>query len=333
MYASTISSVALTIAKALDAAGCDSHNLFKQVGLDPEKMRDPNARYSYSAMQRLWHVSVEATKDPCFGLKVFQHWHPTTLHALGYSWMASATLEEAFERMIRYFRIVSTSGSQAIIAENAETSRFYYLFPPNYPPPSYETIDAAFAMIVHMCRTSYGPEFKPVRVELQREKPPCADQFDEFFQCEIVYDAPESGLILANETLNKPLSTANTDLARANDAIITEYLAHLDRSDIAMQVKAKLIEHLPSGHVSEITIADTLHVSQRTLQRKLRDQNTSYKQLLDDTRKELASQYIGNSQLSISEITFLLGFSEASNFSRAFKRWKGVPPSEYRLSN
>lgn len=333
MYASTISSVALTIAKALDAAGCDSHKLFKQAGLDPEKMRDPNARYAYSAMQRLWRLAVDATKDPCFGLNVIQHWHPTTLHALGYSWMASTTLEEAFERMIRYFRIVTTSGSQAIIEESTKTSRFHYLFPPNFPPPAHETIDAAFAMIVHMCRTSYGREFHPVRVELERKKPACADRFDDVFRCEIIYGAPESGLILDNDILNKPLPTANTDLARANDGIITEYLAHLDRSDIAMRVKAKLIEHLPSGHVSEITIADTLNVSQRTLQRKLRDQNTSYKQLLDETRKELASQYIGNSQLSISEITFLLGFSEASNFSRAFKRWKGVPPSEYRLSS
>lgn len=332
MYASTISSVALTIAKALDVAGCDSHKLFEQAGLNPEKLRDPNARYPYSAMLRLWRLAVDATQDPCFGLNVIQHWHPTTLHALGYSWMASATLEEAFERMIRYFRIVTTSGSQAKIIESAKTSRFRYEFPPNFPPPAPETIDAAFAMIVHMCRTSYGSEFMPVRVEFQREKPLCADRFDDFFQCEIVYGASESSLILANDILNKPLPTANTDLARANDAIITGYLAKLDRSDIAMQVKAKLIEHLPSGHVSEIMIADALNVSQRTLQRKLREQNTSYKQLLDETRKELASQYIGNSQLSINEITFLLGFSEASNFSRAFKRWKGVPPSEYRLS-
>jgi AraC-like DNA-binding protein len=100
-----------------------------------------------------------------------------------------------------------------------------------------------------------------------------------------------------------------------------------------MRVKVALLEHLPSGHVSEEEIAQGLHLSLRTLQRKLRDEGTSYKELLDETRRELATEYIKNPHVSISEITYLLGFSEPSNFSRAFKRWTGSSPSAFRAEH
>jgi AraC-like DNA-binding protein len=99
-----------------------------------------------------------------------------------------------------------------------------------------------------------------------------------------------------------------------------------------MQVKTKLIQELPSGNISEEIIAEDLYMSQRSLQRRLREEGTTYKELLNETRRDLAAQYIKASSVSINEITYLLGFSEPSNFSRAFKRWTGVSPSEYRQS-
>ena len=100
-----------------------------------------------------------------------------------------------------------------------------------------------------------------------------------------------------------------------------------------IQVKTKLIQELPSGHICEENIAEDLYMSQRSLQRRLREEGTTYKELLNETRRDLAAQYIKVSGVSINEITYLLGFSEPSNFSRAFKRWTGVSPSEYRQSS
>jgi AraC-like DNA-binding protein len=110
------------------------------------------------------------------------------------------------------------------------------------------------------------------------------------------------------------------------------YLANLDRSQVAMQIKSKLIDALPSGPVTEQDMAKALNMSLRSLQRKLKEEDTSFKKILEETRKELSAQYIKNSRLSLGEITFLLGFSEPANFSRAFKRWTGVAPSDYSAS-
>jgi AraC-like DNA-binding protein len=100
-----------------------------------------------------------------------------------------------------------------------------------------------------------------------------------------------------------------------------------------MQVKAKLTEMLPSGRVGARQVAEALHVSVRSLQRKLADKGTSFAQLLEDTRRELARQYVSNSRLSVGEITYLLGFSDPANFTRAFRRWTGQSPSAFRQTH
>ena len=201
----------------------------------------------------------------------------------------------------------------------------------NLPPPI-EPIDALMAIVVKMCRISYRNDFNPLRLTLQRKKPICAEEFTRYFRAPIEFSAVENSIYFDKQSFYTSLPTANAELTLANDHVITEYLAHLDRSDIIMQVKAKLIELLSSGEVSEETIAVAIHISHRTMQRKHREAGTTYMALLDETRRELASQYVQNSRLSLNEITFLLGFSALSNFSRAFKRWTGVPPSAYRMS-
>ncbi|NNF96819.1 MAG: helix-turn-helix transcriptional regulator, partial [Halobacteria archaeon] len=130
--------------------------------------------------------------------------------------------------------------------------------------------------------------------------------------------------------VNKYLPTSNAEMARANEKVIVDYLARLDKNNITAQVKAKLLDLLPSGNFTEETIIQSLHISQRTLQRKFKDEGTTYKQLLDESRSELAKEYVNDTSLSFSEITYLLGFSEQSNFTRAFKRWQGQSPSAYR---
>ena len=331
MSYSTISSWALLVARALDAQGHDSRRIFREVGLDPEKLANPDARYPYDGMRRLWLRAAEVTADPYFGIHVVRYWHPTSLHALGYSWMASDSLRDALERMTRYVRIVST----AVEAELEEAgASFLFRFEPapvaRRMAPVYEALDAAFAMLVFMCRTSYGQDFHPLRVATMR--PPFADPepFLDFFHAPVEFSAPHNVLEFDKAALETHLPTANPQLARVNDAVVTEYLARFDRSSTSMRVRAVLIDGLSSGKVTQRAVASALHMSLRTLQRKLEEEGTSYKALLDETRRELARQYLRQPAISVNEVTYLLGFSEPSNFARAFKRWTGRSPSEFR---
>jgi len=170
----------------------------------------------------------------------------------------------------------------------------------------------------------------PSHVVLQRPEPPCSAEFTRTFGTSIEYGAPDNRLCFDSESLSMPLKTANPELARINDQTVVDYLARFDQASIAMQVRSKIIEQLHDGIPKQESIADTLHISLRSLQRRLREEETSFKGLLEDTRQALAQQYLRENHRSIGEITYLLGFSEPSNFTRAFKRWTGQTPAEFR---
>jgi len=332
MLPSTLSSVVLLITKALDAEGVDSKQVLIRAGLNPAHLYDSNARYSYPAVTHLWKMAAKVTGDPCFGFKAARYWHPTTLHALGYTWLASDTLGDALQRAARYVRIANS----AMTAAFEETDRGY-CFTMDLDKdwrgiqPADEAIDASIALVLDMCRHCYGADLYPTLIEVSRPKiSQCAKRYEQLFNSPVHYSSNRTAIYFNKADITQRLPTANAELARTNEKIIVDYLARLDKSNITTQVKAKLLELLPSGHFTEDSIIQSLHLSQRTLQRKLKEEGTTFKELLDETRRELAKAYVNDTSLSFSEITYLLGFSEQSNFTRAFKRWQGQSPSAFR---
>lgn len=322
---------ALVVARTLDGYGLNSHTILKQAGLDPAKLFDENARYAFPAMTKLWHLAGEASADPCFGIRVVDYWHPSNLHALGYAWLASGTLKEAIQRAERYVRIVNSAATMSLNESTEGYELMAFSVPKEFnPQPALNAIDAGMALLLHLCRISAGKDLMPLRMEVKRPLPDCAERYYDFFGPNILFNSQQNIYIFDKHSIEKQLPTANIDLALSCDKIIKDYLAKMDKSDIVMQVKAKLTDSLSSGSVSEKHISESLNMSLRSLQRKLEEKGYNYKQLLEETRRELAEQYIRNSRLSVSEITYMLGFSEPSNFSRAFKRWTGKSPQDYR---
>jgi AraC-like DNA-binding protein len=327
--ATALTSWAKAIRKALEAAGFDARPLFIEAGLDMAALDDPNARYPVQGTIRLWQGVVQATGDPAFGLVVARHVTPTTFHALGYSLVASPTLKEAFERLVRYFHVVSDAAE----LEFHGTSKEYHFMlrvDGGGPEPSFESIDAFACVIVRMCRGLYRREYAPLRVSLRRPAPADTTPYERAFRAPVTFGAAQNLLVFDRATFELPLEGANAELARHNDEIIARYLARHARQNVASHVHAVLIEQLSLGEPSQQKIADTLHMSLRSLQRKLVIEGTSYTEILNDTRRELALSYIKDPHYSVSEITYLLGFSDTSSFTRAFRRWTGQAPTTYR---
>ncbi|MCP3871186.1 MAG: AraC family transcriptional regulator [Gammaproteobacteria bacterium] len=333
MYSSLLASTTLVVWKALESYGLDSATLFKRAGLDPAQVENPQARYPYSAVRKLWELAIQESGDPCFALIAAQQWHPSNFHALGYAWLASHSLKEAMERLIRYFRVVTTDPEDLSLLEHDKE----YEFVIDTSSVVYRGLDAEYdlllALVLDACRLAKGDDFRSKRVCLQRPPPSCAERYEAFFGCPVEFDAPGYRMFFDKSSLDQSLPTGNAEIARANDQVILTYLSQLNRSDTVMRVKVALIERLPSSMVSKEDVADVLNMSSRTLLRKLHDEDTSFKQLLDETRRELAEEYIKNPEVSIGEITYLLGFSEPSNFTRAFKRWTGRAPISFRRSH
>ncbi len=325
----THSGIAHVMASTLVKYGCDSPALFKQAGIDVTQNMAANDRVAAISMQKLWRIAVQETGDESFGLVYAENLHLGALQGLGFSWIASSTLHDAFMRLVRYYRIISSAG-EVILEDNADQYKLWYKIPAPKGVAAPASLDAVLAVFIQLCRFAKGDSFCPCRVELQRQKPEDTSKFDAFFKCPIDYDSNENCLHFDRKELESQLPMANPELARASDQVVIEYLQRHDKGNIVSQIRASIIEWLPSGTPTQERVASDVHMSPRSLQRKLSELGTSYKVLLEDIRKDLALHYLGESGRSIGEVTYLLGFSEPSNFARSFKRWTGVTPHEYQ---
>jgi AraC-like DNA-binding protein len=149
----------------------------------------------------------------------------------------------------------------------------------------------------------------------------------------VLFGQETLGLYFDLNTLRDPLAGASRELAQHNDQIVMQYLEKLNRDDIVNRVRAHIVTGLSGGNFSRVAIAASVNMSASTLQVKLARAGQSFQQMLDETRHELALGYIEQSRLLITEIAFMLGFSDLSNFIRAFKRWTGKSPTEFRSGN
>ncbi|HVL01788.1 MAG TPA: helix-turn-helix domain-containing protein, partial [Dongiaceae bacterium] len=172
-------------------------------------------------------------------------------------------------------------------------------------------------------------------VTLRRPAPSEQDQqrYRDYFRCPVEFGSHEWALHFHKSDVLATLPGANHELALINDRVVMEYLARLEKADLVSQVRTHIVKLLASGDCSKERVAARLHMSARNLQHKLDQQGTGYQDILDQTRQDLAIQYMANQHTSISEITYLLGFSDTSNFARAFKRWTGQAPRDFRSGN
>lgn len=323
-----LSSWGRAIRRALDRAGVDSAALFAEAGLDIAALEDPNARYPLEQTTRLWGLSVRATGDEAFGLAVAGQVNATTFHALGYALQASSTLREAFERMVRYFRLVTDAADLQFSDEGEDYC--FRIRPAGAVTPAPESIDAFISIFLRFCRSQLGSGFAPRLVTLRRPAPASTAGYERLLRCPLEFGAAENAIWFPRAAFDQRLEAANPELARHNDEIVLRYLAHHDKENLLARVRAVFTELLPTGVPAAEQVADRLHLSLRSLQRKLAEEGSSYEALLNETRRELAQSYLQDRRYSIGEITFLLGFSDTSSFTRAFRRWNGCSPSQFR---
>ncbi len=326
----TIAAYAFAIASALQQRGIDPAPVFKKCGIAPPTTTDPMLRLSNREVSCLFRESVIASDDPTFGLSVGETMHPGNLHAIGYALMSSTTLRDFAQRLCNYYRIVSQSANFHI----EETPEAFLLATVvTGEDICWETQDAFSALMVRFVRFIYRPDFKPIRIELMRPHPGGHLQnYIDYFQCDLSFNSPKIVMAIAPDIVDTPLPGASKELAQLHDNTTMQYLKRLERQDIINRVRTIIVEELASGAITKQQVADKLCMSPRSLQMKLASKNQSFQEILDSTRQSLALGYMEQSALSITEAAYLLGFSDVSNFTRAFKRWTGKSPREFRHS-
>lgn len=315
--------------KQLDVLGLDSAALCVQAGLDPQLMDDPNARYPLSATTRLWELAVQASGDPAIGLRVSRYVSPTTFHALGYALVASASLREVFERIVRYHQVVSDALSLELSREG-ERYHFRLQQPAGTSAPAFEAIDAFAAIYVRTCRNRLGREYAPLAVYLRRPEPADPKPWHTVFRAPVFFAADEDRLEFAAQDFDSHLDDANPELAEHNETVLKRTLAQLRPLTWERKVRSAIEAQLPDGEPSAERIAQALHLSLRSLQRHLADEGCRFDALLNECRENLALLHLRDPGCSLAQISHLLGFADTSSFNRAFKRWTGLTPGQFR---
>lgn len=329
MNATLLASAARILWRLLERHGVDPEHVFREAGLDPNDLHDSRARYADAKARAAWALAARLIDNPCFGLLSAEIWRPTDFHALGYAFLASRTLKTAIERVVRYNAVVDPA-VRFEATQDTDHLRLTYQVTDHEITEVSALQDARLAVVFGLCREAYGASFSPAEVSVTHAAPSCRGEFFGLFRCPVHFDAPQPELVLDRALAEAPLPAASRELAIANDAMLTDTLRTLDHGDVVSRVKTAIIAHLPSGAPSADLIAKDLFMSARTLHRRLSEAGTSFSETLDAVRRELAEQYVTDPTRSLSEISFLLGFSEQSAFSRAFRRWTGQPPSAAR---
>ncbi|WP_312945657.1 AraC family transcriptional regulator [Stutzerimonas kunmingensis] len=327
----TSSSWALSIVQALESAGIDCRQLFIELHLDYAALDDPDARFAQDDMTRLWQRAVAVSGDPAIGLNMARQARPAALNVVGYALMSSRNLKEGFARLVRYQRIIA-EGADLDFQPCAQGYRLSLTIIGDRLPPARQSAEGSLAGCLTFCRWLTGTPLLPLEVSFQGQLPDDLEPYRQLFQAPLRFNAPRYALLFREEDVEMPLPTANEALAQLHDRFAGEYLSRFSDSKVMHRARQILCRLLPQGEPRREVVAQALCLSERTLQRRLQEEGSSFQQLLDDTRRDLAVQHLAQPDLAPLEIAYLLGFADPSNFYRAFKRWFGVTPGEYRLA-
>ncbi|MDF3933779.1 AraC family transcriptional regulator [Pseudomonas citronellolis] len=327
MHADTIATWALVIARALRAHGHDPRPLLRSAGIDPEQLHDANLRIPLQRMSALWRAVERLTGDPGFGLEVASHSLPTDFHGLLFALQSSATVAEALERVVRFSPVVSTSG-QVSLERLPDACRLLYRRIAGVEVEQMAT-EALLASGLRHATPIWG--LGVVRcVHLARPRPADAARWERLFGCPLRFAAEHNAVDYDLGLLQVPLRSGNSELARTLDGSLASYLERLERHDLPEQVRRSIVRQLPRGEVQQALVAEELGMSVRNLHRHLLRYATTFKELLEETRRQLAFDYLRQSHCSINEVCYRLGFNEPSSFNRAFRRWTGQSPGQWR---
>ena len=312
--------------------GIDPVEAGQTVGFPLGKLNDPESRISAGQFYTLWTKIAEQAEDPNFGLHVAE----PSRNRFGGDILAAvmlncSTLGSAMEKLIRYHDL-STDVIQVRLFQQGNQALYAWESSLGDIPLDYQISEAIICRIFFTLEMLSGGEMPVVEVQFRHQKPERITEHQRIFGCPVLFGQLHDAVVVPEDGLNLPIPLANPKVLDRLEGIAQELLQALYQPDTwSEQVSQWISKILLQGEKPNIeSIARQLAISPRHLQNKLRDENTTYRALLDQVRKEMAHKYLLQLDGNILDTAFLLGFSDQSSFNHAFKRWTGKTPREYR---
>lgn len=317
------------VADMFAAQGLDVPALFREAGLDHAALDDPEARFSVDAISQLWELAVARSGNPHLGLSRALAASYGNLDVVGYAMLSSPTLLAGFERLARYLAVVSDAATLALQPDPRGHWMVLGHIGARRPVPR-QRVEFGLLTLLMLCNWLTRRELRALAVEFVFPQPVDDTLFREAFQCPVRFAQPVNRVLLDHADLRAPLPTRNPALFALHERVVADRLDHLGQHSTTQRVRHEIAQRLHRGEPRREDVAAALALTDRTLQRRLQAESSSYQSLLDDTRRELAAQYLADKRYSLAEVADRLGFVDTSNFFRAAKRWFGTPPGQYR---
>jgi AraC-like DNA-binding protein len=317
----------------LEELGVRASAVLRRAGLPQNFAEQPRVLLKTEELFALWRAVGEVSSNPAIGLLLgtenkTERFNPVSLAAL-----SSENFGAAVEKMARYKQLTCP---EEIVQETDEQEwriRFRWLLAEEVEP--FVLIECCFAWVLSVARHGTGTRLSPLRVEFVQPREHIKT-IERHFGCPVVCGAASNAIVFPASDIRRPFVTRNAELlallAPQFEEQLKEEELKQERTDenFVERVRNAVQQKLTGRRPTVDDIADALHISSRTLQRRLQDQGYNFQRVLEEARHQLARYYLNNSVLELNEAAYLLGYEDASSFVRAFRTWEGVPPARWR---
>lgn len=330
-----LASAATGLVGFIGQQGGDAERILGRTGIACDQLEHPTLSLDLNQYCQVFEEAARQTGNDNFGLRFGQQFKPDALGLLGYVGMCSATLGDALRNVVSTFPVHQQS-SLLRMEERGEFCQLDYQVQYGAILRKRQDAELSLGMFVNLMRHALGQNWGPEKVLFEHPQPEAWHEHCKVFDAPVLFGQQRNSLVFRRSVLDRPMPGRDPRLL----AIVIESMRLLgtqagatNRPGIVDDVKSQVRALLGDGYPSLEQVADQLRMPSWTVQRRLQEQGLSFSTLVDTVRQELATYYLQQSALPISELALLLGYSEISAFSRAFRRWFEVSPKQWRQAH
>lgn len=321
--------VSSTLPRKLEELGLSPGAVLRRAGLPAGLFSQDKIFLSTQEFFALYEGIAQSSDDPGIGLRLgneerVERYDPVKIAAI-----SARSFEDAIERVSRYKQLTCPEAIRVVQRGNESAVQFVWILAHEKEPAL--LVDACFAWILSMAQRGTGRPMSPKRVEFQRAQAH-REMYEAHFHCPVTFKSKQNALVFSKPDMELPFVTHNADLlAAVAPQLEVELRKQVAQKTFSEQAKGILKQLIAGQRPGIQDLASELHLSTRTLQRRLTDEGTTFQCLLDDARRELARHYLLHSSRELNETAYLLGYEDANSFFRAFHNWEGTSPGQWRL--
>jgi AraC-like DNA-binding protein len=312
----------------LEELGVPASAVLRRAGLSQTAVDQPRVLLTTPELFAFWRAVGEVSASPAIGLLLATESKTERFPPIGLAALSSENFGSAVQQMARYKQL--TCPEQILEEKDDDEWRIQFRWLLADEPEPRVLIECCFALVLSVGRHGSGTRVSPLRVEFVEPRPH-VKTIERHLGCPVVCGAPHNMIVFRAADAQTPFVTRNAELlALLAPQFEEELKQEIGEEDFAERVRGAIQQKLTGRRPTMEDIADALHISSRTLQRRLQDAGLSFQRALEEARRKLARHYLNNSGLELNEAAYLLGYEDASSFGRAFRAWEGVPPARWR---